>query len=86
MSTVVYRITNLKYWGHSETIIGKTLSLLNDLSANYACVRKLVNFDEIQFILNNHTVRKFMTVGNKIKLTTAIDLRFTERALFIPWY
>lgn len=33
------------------------MSLLNDLSANYACVRKLVNFEEIQFILNNHTVR-----------------------------
>lgn len=49
-------ITNLKYWGHSETIIAKTLGLLNDLSANYACVRKLVNFEEIQFILNNHTV------------------------------
>lgn len=65
MSTIHFRITNLKYWGHSETIIGKTLSLLNDLSANYACVRKLVNFDEIQFILNNHTVRKFMTIGKQ---------------------
>lgn len=55
--TPLFSITNLKYWGHSETIIAKTLSLLNDLSANYACVRKLVNFEEIQFILNNHTVR-----------------------------
>lgn len=52
----VYRITNLKYWGRSEHIISKTLQLLNDLSGGYSCVRKLVKLEEVQFMLNNHTV------------------------------
>lgn len=43
---IVRRITNLKYWGRSETIISKTLQLLNDLSVGYSCVRKLVKLDE----------------------------------------
>lgn len=50
------RITNLKYWGRSEQIISKTLQLLNDLSVGYTCVRKLVKLEEVQFMLNNHTV------------------------------
>jgi len=50
------RITNLKYWGRSEQIISKTLQLLNDLSVGYSCVRKLVKLEEVQFILNHHTV------------------------------
>lgn len=52
----IYRITNLKYWGRSEQIISKTLQLLNDLSVGYSCVRKLVKLEEVQFMLNNHTV------------------------------
>lgn len=51
-----FRITNLKYWGRSEQIISKTLQLLNDLSVGYSCVRKLVKLEEVQFMLNNHTV------------------------------
>lgn len=50
------RITNLKYWGRSEQIISRTLQLLNDLSVGYTCVRKLVKLEEVQFMLNNHTV------------------------------
>lgn len=53
---IIYRITNLKYWGRSEQIISKTLQLLNDLSVGYSCVRKLVKLEEVQFMLNNHTV------------------------------
>ena len=34
----------------------KTLKILNDLSIGYSSVRKLVQLEEIQFILNNHTV------------------------------
>lgn len=49
-------ITNLKYWGRSEIIIRKTLNLLNELSVSYSWVRKLVKLEEIQFLLNNHTV------------------------------
>jgi exportin-7 len=49
-------ITNLKYWGRSEQIISKTLQLLNDLSVGYSCVRKLVKLEEVQFMLNHHTV------------------------------
>ena len=52
-----FRITNLKYWGRSEQIISKTLQLLNDLSVGYSCVRKLVKLEEVQFMLNNHTVK-----------------------------
>lgn len=37
-------------------IVMKTLQILNDLSIGYSSVRKLVQLDEIQFILNNHTV------------------------------
>ena len=50
------RITNLKFWGGSEQITSRTLMLLNDLSVGYSSVRKLVKLDEVQFLLNNHTV------------------------------
>lgn len=49
-------ITNLKYWGNSESIIRKTLNLLNDLTLTYSLIRRLVKLDEIQFMLANHTV------------------------------
>lgn len=49
-------ITNLKYWGRNEQIISKTLQLLNDLSVGFSCVRKLIKLEEVQFMLNNHTV------------------------------
>ena len=47
-------ITNLKYWSNSETIITKTLQILNDLSVGYTSVRKLVKLEAVQFILNHH--------------------------------
>lgn len=49
-------ITNLKYWSHREPIVAKTLLLLNELCVGYSSVRKLVKLEEIQFILQNHTV------------------------------
>lgn len=51
-----FRITNLKYWGHSEQIITKTLMLLSDLSVHFNCVRKLCKLEEVQFMLTHHTV------------------------------
>lgn len=48
-------ITNLKYWGHCEQILTRTLTLLSDLSISYNSVRKLVKLEEVQFMLNNHT-------------------------------
>ncbi|KAL1509455.1 hypothetical protein ABEB36_004189 [Hypothenemus hampei] len=59
-------ITNLKYWGRSEIIISKTLQLLNDLSVGYSCVRKLVQLEEVQFMLNNHTGEHFRVLGNTV--------------------
>jgi exportin-7 len=50
-------ITNLKYWSHREPIVVKTLLLLNELCVGYSSVRKLVKLEEVQFILQNHTVR-----------------------------
>ncbi|XP_026489379.1 exportin-7-A [Vanessa tameamea] len=56
-------ITNLKYWGGSEAIISKTLSLLSDLSGGYSCVRKLVKLEEVQFMLTHHTAEHFPFLG-----------------------
>ncbi|VVD01160.1 exportin-7 [Leptidea sinapis] len=56
-------ITNLKYWGRSEPIISKTLSLLSDLSGGYSCVRKLVKLEEVQFMLTHHTAEHFPFLG-----------------------
>ncbi|KAK2159702.1 hypothetical protein NP493_1697g00009 [Ridgeia piscesae] len=56
-------ITNLKYWGSSETIITKTLQLLSDLSVGYSSVRKLVKLEAVQFMLNNHTSTHFPFLG-----------------------
>ncbi|CAK1587578.1 unnamed protein product [Parnassius mnemosyne] len=56
-------ITNLKYWGSSEQIISKTLGLLSDLSGGYACVRKLVKLEEVQFMLTHHTAEHFPFLG-----------------------
>lgn len=60
----LYSITNLKYWSQSEKIIDDTLVLLNDLSIGYSSVRKLVRLPEIQFLLNNHTVGRFLPMSN----------------------
>ncbi|CAH2100549.1 unnamed protein product [Euphydryas editha] len=56
-------ITNLKYWGGSEPIISKTLTLLSDLSGGYSCVRKLVKLEEVQFMLTHHTAEHFPFLG-----------------------
>ncbi|XP_070539906.1 exportin-7-like isoform X2 [Ptychodera flava] len=66
-------ITNLKYWGRSETIITKTLQLLSDLSIGYSSVRKLVKLEAVQFMLNNHTSEHFSFLG--INGTTLNDMR-----------
>lgn len=50
-------ITNLKYWSRCELLLSKTLNLLGDLSVGYNSVRKLVKLEEVQFMLNNHTVK-----------------------------
>ncbi|XP_017472351.1 PREDICTED: exportin-7-like [Rhagoletis zephyria] len=57
-------ITNLKYWGNDESIVLKTLKILSDLSIGYSSVRKLVQLDEIQFILNSHTPQNFPFLSN----------------------
>jgi len=73
LSVFVRRIiTNLKYWSNSETIINKTLQILNDLSVGYTSVRKLVKLEEVQFILNNHVADHFPFLGNQTQLP---DLR-----------
>ena len=41
MSYLVFRITNMKFWGTSEAIISKTLQLLSDLSVGYPFERCL---------------------------------------------
>ncbi|XP_031627705.1 ran-binding protein 16 isoform X2 [Contarinia nasturtii] len=61
-------ITNLKFWGHSEVIIRKTLNLLNELSVSYSWVRKLVKLEEIQFLLNNHTSEHFSFLGSNVAI------------------
>ncbi|XP_066147042.1 exportin-7 isoform X1 [Euwallacea fornicatus] len=61
-------ITNLKYWGRSETTISRTLQLLNDLSVGYSCVRKLIKLEEVQFMLNNHTSEHFPFLGNTVSV------------------
>lgn len=58
-------------------IIRKTLSLLNELSISFNCVRKLVKLDEIQFILNNHTSEHFSFLGTNVAVS---EMRF--RSLF----
>ena len=60
--TISFSITNLKYWGSSESIISRTLQLLSDLSVGYSSVRKLVKLDAVQFMLNNHTVSSYLDI------------------------
>ena len=62
-------ITNLKYWSNSETIITKTLQILNDLSVGYTSVRKLVKLDEVQFILNNHVAGRWSRLLSFVSLS-----------------
>ena len=64
-----FRITNLKYWGGSETIISKTLQLLNDLSVGYGTVRKLVKLDEVGFLLSHHTAEHYPFLGVGVSVT-----------------
>ena len=72
-------ITNLKYWSNSESIISKTLQILNDLSVGYSSVRKLVKLEAVQFILSNHTV-SLASRRRRLPDTSAV----AERTLSLP--
>ena len=64
-----FRITNLKYWGGSETIISKTLQLLNDLSVGYGTVRKLGRFFTIfppMYFLKKFRPKYFLKISVKL--------------------
>ena len=52
-------VTNLKFWGDSDTVVTRSLQLLNDLSMGYSSIRRMVKLDEVQFLLKNHTVSFF---------------------------
>ena len=69
-------ITNLKYWSHREAIVVKTLLLLNELCVGYSSVRKLVKLDEIQFILQNHTVKSL--VWSILTYTSYLTIEFIK--------
>ena len=56
MGVGFFSITNLKMWTRSQSIMSKTLMLLQDLSLGFSSVRKLFKLDSIQFILANHNV------------------------------
>ncbi|XP_011206263.1 ran-binding protein 16 isoform X1 [Bactrocera neohumeralis] len=62
-------ITNLKFWGHSEQIITKTLMLLSDLSVHFNSVRKLAKLEEVQFMLTHHTSEHFPFLGTNSSLS-----------------
>ncbi|KAJ6221671.1 hypothetical protein RDWZM_000216 [Blomia tropicalis] len=61
-------ITNLKFWGNDETVVMRTLKILSDLSIGYSSVRKLVQLEQIQFILNNHTAQNFPFLSNSFDI------------------
>ncbi|KAL7073722.1 hypothetical protein ACQ4LE_007266 [Meloidogyne hapla] len=61
-------ITNLKFWGKDERILNSTLSLLNDLTAGYSNVRRLLKTQEIQLLLRNHAVFDFVAVNEDISI------------------
>lgn len=68
-------ITNLKYWSRREPIVVKTLLLLNELCVGYSSVRKLVKLEEVQFILQNHTVTFIYSCVSSLLLVTCFFLR-----------
>lgn len=47
-------MTNLQFWGDSESIIKHTLDLFNDLASGYSAIRNLRKIDAIQYLLQNH--------------------------------
>ncbi|XP_075366143.1 ran-binding protein 17 isoform X5 [Mycteria americana] len=56
-------VTNLKYRGRCEPVISRTLQFLNDLSATYSLLKKLVKIEAVKFMLQNHTNKHFPFLG-----------------------
>ncbi|XP_075622532.1 ran-binding protein 17 isoform X3 [Balearica regulorum gibbericeps] len=56
-------VTNLKYRGRCEPVISRTLQFLNDLSATYSLLKKLVKIEAVKFMLQNHTSKHFPFLG-----------------------
>ncbi|XP_065590543.1 ran-binding protein 17 [Cyrtonyx montezumae] len=56
-------VTNLKYRGRCEPVISRTLQFLNDLSATYSLLKRLVKIDAVKFMLQNHTSKHFPFLG-----------------------
>ncbi|XP_055337456.1 exportin-7-like isoform X2 [Paramacrobiotus metropolitanus] len=64
MSIMIRKIvTNLKFWGNSDSVVSRSLQLLNDLSMGYSSIRRMVKLDEVQFLLKNHTSEHFSFLG-----------------------
>ena len=57
LQVVVAKILlNLRYWSAHEVVLEPTLRLFGDLASSFTSMRKLLQLEDIKFMLENHTV------------------------------
>ncbi|VDD76701.1 unnamed protein product [Mesocestoides corti] len=52
-------LLNLRYWSNQEAVLEPTLNLLGELASSFSSMRKLLQLDDIKFMLANHTPANF---------------------------
>lgn len=49
-------LLNLRYWSDQEAVLEPTLKLFGELTSSFTAMRKLLQLDDIKYMLANHTV------------------------------
>ncbi|KAL5971532.1 Exportin-7, partial [Taenia solium] len=52
-------LLNLRYWSDQEVVLEPTLKLFGELASCFTAMRKLLQLDDIKFMLANHTASNF---------------------------
>ncbi|KAL5104547.1 Exportin-7 [Taenia crassiceps] len=52
-------LLNLRYWSDQEVVLEPTLKLFGELASTFTAMRKLLQLDDIKFMLANHTASNF---------------------------
>lgn len=52
-------LSNLRYWSGSEAVLEPTLELFGALASSYSAMKKLLQLDDVNFMLINHTPQNF---------------------------
>lgn len=61
-------LLNLRYWSDQEVVLEPTLKLFGELASSFTAMRKLLQLDDVKFMLANHTSANFRFLSSTSNL------------------